>query len=231
MTLMRAHYASLPSAGRRAGKCEMSVPPDLRGAAALDVCCRAGKGAFELSDRVSSAGFVLGVDPSEARIKRAIASAPDNHWAGDSWRDYLRFGVAFPEDLAEAGVPDSSYDLVYINCELNVVWNLRIALAEFARVLKPGGRLWVAQGVFLQDEGAALPQGASVGLPRVPSDNLQGNVFAHALSQSEFERLCLEAGFRSCHFGSKKQAIPDGADVSGFLGAASFISCDVRVAY
>ena len=165
--LMRAHYAALPSEGRRSGKCAMSIPAGLYGARVLDVCCRAGKGAYELSDHVGAEGFVLGIDPNPSRIERAISHASDNHWAGSAWPAYLRFQCAYPEDLAQAGARDSSFDLIYVNCELNVVWNLPLALSEFARVLKSGGRLWVAQGVFAST-GFGLARIAPPGNRRPP---------------------------------------------------------------
>ena len=207
----------------------MSVPAELQGARVLDVCCRAGKGAYELSDYVGAGGFVLGVDPDPSRIARAAANAADNHWAGSSWPTYLRFQCTYPEDLARVGVRDSSFDLVYINCELNAVWDLCLALSEFARVLRNGGRLWVAQGIFCRD-GAAAGLGLSEPFSGEAEDyrdaGTSGNVFMRAHTQRAFEKLCLEAGCRCCSFGAEVPAVPDGDDAAEGLGASSFVSCD-----
>ena len=126
----------------------MSLPPQLSGLRVIDVLCRSGKGAFKLSDAVGDAGFVLGIDPDKSCIERAIVAASGNHRSGHGWSRYLRFEQAFPENLAQAGVSDASYDAVYVNCGLAGVFDLPAALAEFHRCLKPGGFLWVAEGVF-----------------------------------------------------------------------------------
>ena len=131
----------------------MSLPPQLSGLRVIDVLCRSGKGAFKLSDAVGDAGFVLGVDPDKSCIERAIAAASGNHRSGHGWSRYLRFEQAFPENLAQAGVSDASYDAVYVNCGLADVFDLPAALAEFHRCLKPGGFLWVAEGVFRSMSG------------------------------------------------------------------------------
>lgn len=223
---MLAYYRSLPSRGRRSGKCEMSLPEGLAGLRVLDVCCRAGKGAYEISDYVGDQGFVHGVDPDSRRIERARSNAADNHWACGRWQRYLRFSCGCPEDLSAAGVLDSSYDLVYINCELSATWDMRLALSEFARVLRPGGRLWVAKGVFR----ASLADKSGPGTVKKVSSSCAcrypGNVFVRALSRDEFDLLCRSCGFSSCEFTDTKHVEPDGVDDVRELDGISFESCD-----
>ena len=150
---LRAYYQDLSRTDTLAGRCSMSLPPWLSGLRVIDVLCRSGKGAFKLSDAVGDAGFVLGVDPDKSCIERAIAAASGNHRSGHGWSRYLRFEQAFPENLVKAGVSDASYDAVYVNCGLADVFDLPAALAEFHRCLKPGGFLWVAEGVFRNASG------------------------------------------------------------------------------
>ena len=146
-----SYYAALSPAAGFKGRCAMSIPADIEGKRVLDVCCRKGKGAFALADAVGPSGFVVGVDPDTDNVAAACAAAPKNHWAGSSWEHHLRFSPAIPESLSQACIEDASFDLVYINSVVNLAWSLPVALAEFARVLAPGGRLWVAQGVFAED--------------------------------------------------------------------------------
>ena len=150
--LILAYYASLASAVGFQGRCSMSIPADIEGKRVLDVCCRKGKGAFALADAVGPSGFVVGVDPDAGNIAAARIAAPGNHRAGSSWGNHLRFSQAIPENLSAARIDDVAFDLVYINSVLNLAWSLPASLAEFARVLVPGGRLWVAQGVFADNE-------------------------------------------------------------------------------
>lgn len=188
------YYAALAPAAGFQGRCAMSIPTGIEGKRVLDVCCRKGKGAFALADAVGPSGFVVGVDPYADNIAAACAAAPKNHWAGSSWEHHLRFSPAIPESLSQACIEDASFDLVYINSVLNLAWSLPVALAEFARVLAPGGRLWVAQGVFAEDGSDA--QGDIVG------ESSSIDVFSQARSCASFERMCLEAGFSSVSFSS-----------------------------
>ncbi len=172
-----SYYAALSPAAGFQGRCAMSIPADIEGKRVLDVCCRKGKGAFALADAVGPSGYVIGVDPDTDNVAAACAAAPKNHRAGSSWEHHLRFSPAIPENLSQACIQDASIDLVYINSVLNLAWSLPVALAEFARVLAPGGRLWVAQGVFAADDldaqgeravigdGADAALGNDVGLP------------------------------------------------------------------
>lgn len=170
-----SYYASLAPAAGFQGRCAMSIPRDIEGKRVLDVCCRKGKGAFALADAAGRSGFVVGVDPDADNVAAACAAAPKNHWAGSSWGRHLRFTQAIPENLSAAGIGDAVFDLVYINSVLNLAWSVPASLAEFARVLGPGGRLWVALGVFVEDgsdaqgermaiEGGADAPGGSMAL-------------------------------------------------------------------
>ncbi len=159
-TAVLAYYAALAPAAGFQGRCAMSIPADIEGKRVLDVCCRKGKGAFALADAVGPSGFVVGVDPDPDNIAAACAAAPGNHWAGAFWERCLRFSQAIPENLFSDRIGDRAFDLVYINSVMNLVWSLPASLAEFARVLAPGGRLWVAQGVFADDGLDALGEHA-----------------------------------------------------------------------
>ena len=215
-----SYYRCLPRAGRLAGKCSMSVPAALEGKRVLDVMCRKGKGAYELSDYTGEHGFVLGVDPDASNIKQANACAALNHWSGNGWQRYLRFACACPEDLSEAGVRDASFDVVYINSALNTVFDGGLALSEFLRCLAPGGYVWVAQGVFLLNEGEN---------PTSSESCERGNVFCGAVGMDEFRQRCLQLGFTSVVFEHVSPAIPDGEDALRANDGKSFVLADAKI--
>lgn len=218
---LRAHYQGLPRMGRLSGKCSMSLPPRLCGLYVLDVLCRSGKGAFKLSDAVGDTGFVLGVDPDKSFIERAIAAASENHRSGHEWRRYLRFEQAFPENLSIAGVSDASFDVVYVNCGLADVLDLPAALAEFHRCLKPGGYLWVAEGVFRGEQvrGDAISEDRTLMRP----------AFDGALTIDAFVQQCLCAGFTRAEV-SDAVSIPAG-ELALPEGCASdsLVMADIKV--
>ncbi len=246
-----SYYASLAPAAGFQGRCAMSIPCDIEGKRVLDICCRKGKGAFALADAVGPSGFVVGVDPDAGNIAAACAAAPKNHRAGSLWEHHLRFSQAIPENLSAARIDDAAFDLVYVNSVLNLAWSLPATLDEFARVLVPGGRLWVAQGVFLDNGSGVQEQRAvvgndldvlSAGTALADSDGTDSamnarksiaggsgpvDVFSRALSFSEFEELCLAAGFGSVAFSSVSPISCEDLRNGECSGAATFCLADV----
>lgn len=217
---LRAYYRDLSRTDTLAGRCSMSLPPQLSGLRVIDVLCRGGKGAFKLSDAVGDAGFVLGIDPDKSCIERAIAAASENHRSGHGWSRYLRFEQAFPENLAQAGVSDASYDAVYVNCGLADVFDLPAALAEFHRCLKPGGFLWVAEGVFrstrgYEDEVSEEPA------PMQPAPH-------RTLTIDAFTHLCRDAGFVRVEVGDVVAVPPAELAFPECCERASLVEADIK---
>jgi SAM-dependent methyltransferase len=90
--------------------------------AALDAACGTGRH----TDYLAARGFhVIGVDSSPEMLERARARVPA-----------AEFGLG---DLHELPLPDDSVDLVVSGLALCHVPSLAPVLAEFARVLRPGG--------------------------------------------------------------------------------------------
>ncbi len=102
----------------------------------LDVGCGTGTLAMEVQSRVGKAGRVAGIDPSPQQIARARSKAARRHVPID-------FQVGVIEQLA---FPDQTFDVVLSTLMMHhLPASLkRQGLAEIARVLKPGGRLVIA---------------------------------------------------------------------------------------
>jgi ubiquinone/menaquinone biosynthesis C-methylase UbiE len=126
----------------------------------LDVGCGTGTLAIEAQRRVGSAGRVIGVDPGSEQIARARAKA--------ARRDLpIAFQVGVIEQLA---FPDQTFDVVLSTLMMHhLPKNLKaLGLAEIVRVLKPGGRLVVADFTRKQERsglaarfhagGSSLPE-------------------------------------------------------------------------
>ena len=106
------------------------------GDAVLDVGCGTGTLAMEVARRVGSAGRVVGVDPSTQQIARARAKAARRHVPID-------FQIGVIEHLA---FPDQTFNVVLSTLMMHHLPAdvKRQGLAEIVRVLKPGGRLVIA---------------------------------------------------------------------------------------
>src|SRR5207244_1842091 len=106
------------------------------GDAVLDVGCGTGTLAIEAARRVGSAGRVVGIDPASAQIARARVKAARRNIPID-------FQMGVIEQLA---FPDQTFDVVFSTLMMHHLPDSlkRQGLAEIARVLKPGGRLVIA---------------------------------------------------------------------------------------
>ncbi len=106
------------------------------GDAVLDVGCGTGTLAIEVAHRVGRAGRVAGVDPGTQQIARARAKAARRHVP-------IEFQIGVIEQLP---FPDQTFDVVFSTLMMHhVPASLkRQGFAEIARVLKPGGRLVIA---------------------------------------------------------------------------------------
>ena len=143
----------------------------------LDHACGAGMDLLLAARRVGAWGRVIGVDMTPA-MRACAASAARQ--AGLGGIVEVRAGVF--EDLP---VEDDSVDVVISNGVLNLAPDKRRVLEEVARVLRPGGRLYLA------DVTVARP--FSAGAQADPE--LWAACIAGALPAPEILALLAEAGF------------------------------------
>ena len=101
----------------------------------VDVGAGAGIDSLIAAKMVGPRGSVIGIDMTRAMLQKARASLGE-----------LKLeNVEFREGLAEAlPLEDGWADVVISNGVLNLVPDKHAALSEMARVLRPGGRLQIA---------------------------------------------------------------------------------------
>jgi len=126
--------------GRRGRRMRDRFADDLQltpGDHVLDVGCGPGRLTTVFAQRVAPSGSVDGIDPSPEMISRAAARAR-KHGVQAS------FQVAYAQQLPFA---DDAFDAVACTLALHHVAenDRRTAVAEMYRVLKPGGRLLIAE--------------------------------------------------------------------------------------
>lgn len=102
----------------------------------LDVGCGTGSLAMKVARIVDTTGRVVGIDPGTEQIARARAKAARRHMP-------IEFQVGVIEQLP---FPDQTLDVVLSTLMMHHLpaGLKRQGLAEIARVLKPGGRLVIA---------------------------------------------------------------------------------------
>jgi arsenite methyltransferase len=107
----------------------------VRGATVVDVGSGTGTDALLAASYVGSGGRVIGVDPNDAMIAKAKAAA----------ERIAATHVEFRKGSAEAlPVEPNSVDVVISNGVLNLAPQKLPAFQEIFRVLRPGGRLQLA---------------------------------------------------------------------------------------
>jgi SAM-dependent methyltransferase len=117
------------------------------GATVVDIGCGAGMDLLLAARQVGPRGRAIGVDMTEAMRRRASDGAA----ACGLTNVEVRAG-----DATALPVENGSVDVVISNGVLNLVPEKERAVAEIARVLKPGGRVQIADITI----GEVLPESA-----------------------------------------------------------------------
>ena len=102
----------------------------------LDVGCGAGLDSLLAAQAVGPSGRVIGLDLLEEMCERGRAHAKE---AGvDGWTEFVQ------GEMEDIQLPDASIDVVISNGVINLSPRKSRVLAEIRRVLRPDGRLAVA---------------------------------------------------------------------------------------
>ena len=106
-----------------------------RGATVLDLGCGAGTDLLIAAQMVGPTGRAIGIDITPTMVERARASA----------RQMDLENVEVHEGLIErVPLPDKSIDVVISNGVIDLVPDKEAVFTEIERVLRPGGRLQIA---------------------------------------------------------------------------------------
>jgi ubiquinone/menaquinone biosynthesis C-methylase UbiE len=124
-----------------------AIAPIERAAVVLDIGCGAGTDLLLAARQIGANGSAIGIDMTVAMRERAMAGAQ----SCGLWNVDVRDG-----DATNLPVEDLTVDVVISNGVLNLVPDKTRAVREVARVLKPGGRVQIADIVI----GEILPDSA-----------------------------------------------------------------------
>jgi len=190
------------------------------GETVLDLGSGAGLDVLLSAKRVGPAGKAYGLDMTDEML---TAARENKSRAGIENAEFLKGHI---EDIP---LPDNSIDVIISNCVINLSGDKDQVLQEAFRVLKPGGRLAVADIVLTKK------------LPTRVQDDLMAWVgcIAGALLQDEYREKLAAAGFKDIEIEvlkafhesdlegcqlpfsltDEEQAALNGAVLSGFIRA------------
>ena len=157
------------------------------GEAVIDLGSGAGFDCFLAAQQVGAAGHVIGVDMTHEMLAKARANA-------------ARIGAANVEfrlgELEHLPVADNTADVIISNCVINLVPDKAQVFREAYRVLKPGGRLAVADVVNTAPLSEAL---------RADPALLCGCI-GGAVPATQIEAWLVEAGFSDVRIAEKPES-------------------------
>jgi ubiquinone/menaquinone biosynthesis C-methylase UbiE len=157
------------------------------GETVLDLGSGGGFDCFLAARQVGEAGWVIGVDMTPEMVRKARVNAKKGGFSN------VEFRLGEIEHLP---VADRSVDAIISNCVINLSPDKSAVFQEAFRVLKPGGRLAIADIVAT----ASLPDDIRNDLA------LRAGCVGGAVAMDEIETFLREAGFREIHIQPKDQS-------------------------
>jgi SAM-dependent methyltransferase len=203
----RAELAALPRSctERFAGVGNpLRAGPVRAGETVLDHACGAGVDLLLAAQRVGPAGRVIGVDMTPAMRGQAAAAAAE---AGLQQIVEVRGGLY--EDLP---VAPQSVDVVISNGVVNLSPDKARVFREIARVLRPGGRLYLADVVVARELKPEVRDNPELWVACIGG----------ALQEQEVLALAAEAGLSAAR-------LTERFDCFGGTSAGAKVSADLRV--
>ena len=203
----RAELAGLPAActARFAGVGNpLRVGPLHRGQTVLDHACGAGTDLLLAARRVGPAGRAIGIDMTPAMRAEVAAAAAEAGLAG-----VVEVRAGLFEDLP---VASASVDVVISNGVVNLAPDKPRVFGEIARVLRPGGRLYLADVIVERELKLEVRE----------DPDLWAACIGGALQAAELEALAADAGLVAGR-------VTERFDCFAGTSAGSKVASDLRV--
>lgn len=148
----------------------------------IDLGSGAGNDAFIARKIVGESGKVLGIDFTEAMIKKARANAEKLNF------NNVEFRLG---DIDDMPVTSNYADVIVSNCVLNLVPNKYKVISEIFRVLKPGGHFSISD-IVLEGELPAKWQEVAELYAGCVSGAIQKQVYLEMINEAGFKNVVLQ---------------------------------------
>ena len=167
-----------------------SVSPIRKGQTVIDLGCGAGADACVAALLVGAEGRVIGIDCTPAMISKARRNAVVSGFAN------LEF---YEADMTSLPVADAYANVVISNGAINLSADKDRVLAEAYRILRPGGRLQIADMVKDSSVGEGACCSGDESWADCVSGTIDPNTFMMLMEQAGFSsvRLLGYTGYRT----------------------------------
>ena len=156
------------------------------GETVLDLGCGGGFDAFLAAHKVGQKGKVIGIDMTPEMIKKAAENAVKGNYRN------VEFKLGEIENLP---LEDSCVDVAISNCVINHSPDKLATFKEVFRVLKPSGRILMADLVTEEEFAEDVLDGL---------DKVWAEWIAGAVGKQEYLNTVREAGFRNVAIAAEK---------------------------
>lgn len=155
-----------------------------KGETVVDLGSGSGVECFLAAAEVGASGQVFGIDMTDAMLE--LARSSQKHVVTDLGYDNIEFRKGYLEAIPLA---DETADVVISNCVINLSPDKRRTYLEIMRILKPGGRLVVADVVSDTPISAAIKN----------STKYRGECLGGAMQQDDLVAMLEDCGFSSIY--------------------------------
>ncbi|MGE5379663.1 MAG: arsinothricin resistance N-acetyltransferase ArsN1 family A [Methylocystaceae bacterium] len=155
------------------------------GEVVLDLGSGGGIDVFLAAREVGPEGYVYGLDMSEEMLELARMNQQEMGIPN------VEFRQGYLEDIP---LPDHSVDVIMSNCVINLSTDKERVMREMARVLKPGGRLAIADIIKVAPVDPALEKELALWVSCV-AGTLPINEYTELLKKAGFVNISIEPMF------------------------------------
>ncbi|XP_048194297.1 arsenite methyltransferase isoform X4 [Perognathus longimembris pacificus] len=199
--------------------CGIAIPECLENCWILDLGCGSGRDCYALSQLVGEKGHVTGIDMTEGQVEVAKKYL-DYHMEKFGFQTCnVTFIHGCLEKLAQAGIPNESYDIAISNCVINLVPDKQQVLQEVYQVLKPGGEL------YFSDVYASLELPEEIKTHTI----LWGECLGGALYWKSLAILAQKLGFCSPRLVTANFITIQNKELESIVGDCRFVSATFRL--